>query len=208
MTDERDIGAIFWSIKTMKLEHVILGDAVTHKLIEQVMEAEPGDVQRIGGLQLELLCRYFHLVLAQSRQIFSWSLIAVALGLPFFLSSIILEVMNTTYSYIPLLSGISIEMIAVILLFQYGRLAAQLRPLYYNLESLQRHILAYNISETFADPDRTKVRIALIREISRSYSDRAYTPEEHQRRPGRSLKPSERSVQTEQPQDTQVAQPQ
>jgi hypothetical protein len=153
------------------------GDLVIHNFvrdsIERISAADPSDVQRIAGSQLELLAGYHEIVLAQSRRSFFWALIGAGIGLLFFLAAVVFALLtsSTAGALIPLLSGAIVEVIAGIVFFLYGRAAIQLSSFHGRLETLQRYMLANSICESLDGEERTKARAALIQEISRAAAD-------------------------------------
>jgi hypothetical protein len=141
--------------------------------IERISAADPSDVQRIAGSQLELLAGYHEIVLAQSRRSFFWALIGAGIGLLFFLAAVVFALLtsSTAGALIPLLSGAIVEVIAGIVFFLYGKAAIQLSSFHGRLETLQRYMLANSICESLDGEERTKARAALIQEISRAAAD-------------------------------------
>src|SRR5215207_2342615 len=53
--------------------------------LEQIEEAEPGDVQQIASAQTRLLVSYYDTALAQAQRSFTLACIAAVVGLVFFL---------------------------------------------------------------------------------------------------------------------------
>lgn len=139
--------------------------------IERLSRAAPSDIQTIAGSQLELLAGYHEIVLAQSRKSFCWALIGGGIGLVFFVCAVAIALLKNANALIPLLAllaGAIVEVVAGVVFFLYGKAMAQLGIFHGRLETLQRYLLANSICESLEGEDRTKARVALIQEVSRS----------------------------------------
>jgi hypothetical protein len=166
-----------FSRASMQIEHQsrasgLLPNLAIRDSIERISKADPSDVQRIAGSQLELLAGYHEIVLAQARRSFFWALIGAGIGLFFFLSAVAFVLLTSTAAnaVIPLLSGAFVEGVAGVVFFLYGKAVTQLSSFHGRLEILQRYLLANSICESLKGEDQTKARVALIQEISRSSS--------------------------------------
>jgi hypothetical protein len=138
--------------------------------IDRISKAKPSDVQGIAGPELELLASYHDIIMDQSRRCFFWALIGAGIGLLFFMLTVLVASYSAelAYAVLPLLCGAIVSILAGLVFFLYGKLAAQLSSFHAGLETLQRYLLANSICESLNDEDRTKARVALIKEISRS----------------------------------------
>jgi len=58
--------------------------------IDQLSEAEPGNIQVVAASQIRLLTSYYNAVLVQATTSFRWALIAAGVGLVFFLGAVVL----------------------------------------------------------------------------------------------------------------------
>ena len=136
--------------------------------LDQLSEAEPGEVQAVAASQIRLLTSYYSAVLAQATKSFQWALIAAGIGLVFFLGAVVLliTIQSQSIATISVIGGAIVEVIAGINFFLYGKTTTQLAHFHERLDRTQRFLLANSICETLGDETQQKSRSELVRIIA------------------------------------------
>lgn len=135
--------------------------------IKRLSDAEVGDVQKIAASQIGLLSNYYNNALNQSKQSFKLALIVACFGFIFFIAAIIMiNYKQDNLSYIPIIGGALIELIAGTLFFLYNKSKEQLAEFFYRLDNTQRFLIANSICEGLNDENKQKARSILIEKIS------------------------------------------
>jgi hypothetical protein len=150
---------------------------VSQRAIENVAQADPGNIQQVAASQLEITNRYYQSVLVQAQQSFRSALAAAGIGLTFFLAAIafLLVGRQDDVSVISMLSGALVEVIAGINFWLYGRTTKQLDAYHARLERTQRFLLANSMAENLDDQTKQRARAELVGLIA--YSDLARPPQ-------------------------------
>lgn len=141
--------------------------------LNRVAEANPEDIQSVGASNMCLLESFYTCARNQSQQSFTWALIAAGIGCSFFLfavASLVIfqgrDISNITY--VSLLSGAIIEVIAGLNFYLYGRTSAQLASFHTYLDRTQRFLLANSVCEKLKNADAAPIRAELVRMIASS----------------------------------------
>ncbi len=147
--EDEDIG-----IENIRGDHVFIAGTV----INQLSQADPGDIQKIAASQIELLTSYYNTSLAQAKASFHWALVAAGTGLAFILGAIALSATSQPQitSIVTTIGGVVAESVASINFWLYGKTLKQLNHFHETLDKLQRFLLANSICESL-DPDTQKV---------------------------------------------------
>ena len=137
-------------------------------IISNLLSTPPDDVQKIETSQIGLLDNYHRIVLDQAKRSFFWAIIAAAVGLFFFLASVIFVLVFKTESasIISLISGALIEVISGINFYLYNKTSAQLADFQMQLDKTQGFMLANRICEGLDSEHKQTPRLELIRAIS------------------------------------------
>lgn len=138
------------------------------QVIARLATADPSKVQEIAASQIELLIRYYDIVLVQARQSFLWALIAAGVGLGFFLAAVtfLLWQQSQQVAVISLISGARIEVISGINFYLYGKAADRMSDFQNRLNTTQRFLLANSVCEGLEGEAKQQARAALVRTIA------------------------------------------
>jgi len=136
--------------------------------VDQLSEAEPGDIQVVAASQIRLLTSYYNAVLAQATMSFRWALIAAGVGLAFFLGAVVLliTVESQSIAMVSVIGGTIVEVISGINFLLYGKTTTQLAHFHERLDRTQRFLLANSICETMGDEAQQKSRSELVKVIA------------------------------------------
>lgn len=137
--------------------------------LERLSNTPPAEVNKIITSQLELLTAYHNVVLDQARRSFRWALVAAVAGSGFFLAAVafVLVLRSQNASWISLLSGAVVEVIASINFYLYGKTTAQTSDFQVRLEVVQRYMLANSVCEGLTGDLKNQTRAELVKTIAR-----------------------------------------
>jgi len=143
---------------------------VVAEIAAEISEAEPGDIQKIGSLVIELLGEYNHEVLSQARVSFRWAVIAAIVGFVIFGAAIIsmLAYGRPEISLIGVVGGAITEVVGGLQFYLYGRTMAQFAHFQRSLDTTQRFLIANSICESLDSETKQKSRSELVRLIALS----------------------------------------
>ena len=132
-----------------------------------VASLDPTKIQEVAASQLVIVDGYYKSVLQQAKQLFQWALIAVGVGLVFFLTAVSLLVFGqpANVSLISLICGAVIEGIAVLIFLLYGRAIGELEKFHARLDRTQQYLLANSICEKFEEKLRQTAQAELVQVI-------------------------------------------
>jgi hypothetical protein len=91
--------------------------------MDRISKANPSDVQEMAGSQIQLRLGYYQLVLDEARKSFRWAVIAVGIGLGFFIAAVgfILYLNSGNAATISVISGGLVEVISAINFYLYSK---------------------------------------------------------------------------------------
>jgi len=141
---------------------------ITGVSIDQLVEADTGDIQKVAASQIGLLTGFYNAVLAQARRSFNWALIAAGTGLVFFIGAVVflLTIQSSSIATISVIGGAIVEVIAGVNFYLYNKTTAQLAEFHQRLERTQRFLLANSIAESLENEQKQETRAALVRTIA------------------------------------------
>lgn len=136
--------------------------------IENVAKADPGNIQEVAASQLALSNSYYQSVLSQARLSFLAAIVSAAVGLVFFIFSLIFAMVShsSDAAYISALAGGIVEVISGLNFWLFGRTASQLDAFHVRLEKTQRYLLANSVSTGLPEEARTQVVTELVRSMA------------------------------------------
>ncbi|MDE3092049.1 MAG: hypothetical protein KGJ80_21965 [Chloroflexota bacterium] len=135
--------------------------------LENLRQAEKGDVQAIAASQILLLNEYQNQVLSQQNRSFLYALVAAAIGLGFFLTAItfLLLQQKSDAALVSALAGAIVEVISGINFYLYAQTTAQVDLFHARLDMTQRFLLANSVCDALKDNYKEEARSALVRAI-------------------------------------------
>jgi len=109
------------------------------RALQTVASAKPADLQAVAASQIRLLDVYHDIGLNQARYSFRCALGGAGVGLIFFILASIFALLssNTVVALIPVIGGVSVEVLAGFMFVLYGRTIVQLDAFYQRLNTLQ-----------------------------------------------------------------------
>ncbi|MEL7225015.1 MAG: hypothetical protein AAGL17_09120 [Cyanobacteria bacterium J06576_12] len=136
--------------------------------IQEVAEADPGNISQVAASQLEIINSYYQSVLHQAKESFQWALVAAASGLIFFLVAIgfLVNEKSERISNVSLISGALVEVVAGINFYLYSRASNQLSSFHTRLDVTQRFLLANSLCENLEGELKNETRADLVRLIA------------------------------------------
>jgi hypothetical protein len=137
---------------------------IVDETLDQLSEAQPGDIQKIAASQIGLLSNYYNAVLAQATMSFKWAIIAAGIGLAFFLGAVLLllTVQSQSIAAVSVIGGTIVEVIAGVNFFLYIKTTTQLVHFHHRLDQTQRLLLANAICESLQGDFKQKSRAELV----------------------------------------------
>lgn len=143
--------------------------------LEEIAEAEPGDVQQIASGQIRLLTSYYDTALQQAQRSFTWALVAAGVGLACFLAAVmfLLVAQGQQVALVSSIGGALVEVLAGVNFFLYRKSTAQLAVYHDRLDQTQRFLLANSICESLEGEVKNTTRAALVATITKQ----AQTPD-------------------------------
>jgi hypothetical protein len=148
------------------------------EIAAEISDAEPGDIQRIGSLVIELLNQYNQEVLSQAKTSFRWAVVAAAIGFAVFIGSVvaILSFGKPEIATIGTIGGAIIEVVGGLQFYLYGKTMGQLAYFQQSLDRTQRFLIANSICESLDSDNKQKSRAELVRLIALSVQQGATEP--------------------------------
>ena len=142
----------------------ITPDPMTGALVASL---DPSKIQEVAASQLVIIDGYYKSVLQRAQQLFRWAIIAVGVGLMFFLTAVSLLVVRepANISLISLMCGAVIVGIAVLIFLLYGRAIGELEKFHARLDRTQQYLLANSICEKLDEKLRQTAQTELIHTI-------------------------------------------
>lgn len=142
--------------------------------IEKIAQAEPSNIQTIAASHLEIGNSYYTNMLLQSQQSFQWALIAAGVGLLFFFLAVIFLLVRqpANLSYISVIGGIVVEVIAGVNFALYGRASEQAAAYHVRLDRLQRFLVANSACENISGDRRDSTRAEIVKMLVTLPDDR------------------------------------
>ncbi len=141
-----------------------LKDSPISEAIESLATAKPGDVQKIAASQITILDEYYRTALNQAQRSFRSAQILSGIGIGFFISAagILLLQQSRDLALVTVIGGATVEVVAALAFWLYGRTTTQLAHFYERLEQSQRFLLANSFCETLDDNTKQRSRADLI----------------------------------------------
>jgi hypothetical protein len=141
--------------------------------IESLATAKPGDVQEIAASQITILDTYYRTALGQAQKSFFSALVLSGIGVFFFFSAaiVLLVQQSRDLALVTVIGGTTIEVVAGLVFWLYGRTATQLVHFYERLEQSQRFLLANSFCETLDDDTKQRSRADLITAMTRGITN-------------------------------------
>lgn len=165
-------------LKALKLKITDLAPTLSERVymsLEKLSQAPADDVKAIGASQLDLLVRYYDVVLKQAEKSFRWALAAAGLGFVFFLFAVLVVLFTDKQNigHISVIGGALIEVIAGVNFFLYGKTTTQLANFHQRLNNTQRIIIANSICESIDGDLKGETRAVLVGKIAALFNDEA-----------------------------------
>ncbi len=141
----------------------IPGVLITHA-IESLAAAKPDDVQEIAASQIAILDSYYRTALDQAEKSFRSAQVLSGIGVFFFFSAAIILLMQQSrdLALVAIIGGATVEVVAGLVFWLYGRAATQLVHFYERLEQSQRFLLANTFCEKLDNDTKQRSRADLI----------------------------------------------
>jgi hypothetical protein len=146
------------------LRAAALKDSPISKAVESLAIVKPGDVQEIAASQITILDAYYRTALTQAKRSFLSALILSGIGVCFFFSAvgILLVQQSRDLALITAIGGATLEVVAGLVFWLYGRTTTQLAHFHERLEQSQRFLLANSFCETLDNDTKQRSRADLI----------------------------------------------
>lgn len=143
-------------------------EAKLNSVVERLGSSKPDDILGIAASQIALISSYYSLALYQARRSFRWALVAAAIGLAFFLASVVFLLLQSSQQVasVSLISGALIEVIAAINFYLYNKTSIQLADFLTRLDLTQRYLLSSSMCESLEGEFKQKARFSLIEIIA------------------------------------------
>jgi hypothetical protein len=138
------------------------------QIVDQIAEADPGDVQQVASGQIRLLINYYGTALGQAQRSFTWALVAAGVGLAFLLAAVVFLLVTPfqPVAVVSVISGALVEVIAGVNFILYSKTTAQLAAYHNRLDQTQRFLLANSICESLEGEVKNTTRAALVAKIA------------------------------------------
>jgi hypothetical protein len=135
--------------------------------LENIANADPGDIQKIAASQIKLLIAYYDSVLDQAKKSFRWALGASIIGIVFFFAAVVIFMVTNIQGIatISVISGAIVEVIAGLNFYLYGKTTSQLADFHQRLDQTQRFLLANSICEALKGDIQQETRSKLVLSI-------------------------------------------
>jgi hypothetical protein len=146
------------------LRAAALKDSPISGAVESLATAKPGDVQEIAASQITILDAYYRAALDQAQKSFRSAQVLSGFGVFFFFSAagILLVQQSRDLALITVIGGATLEVVAGLVFWLYGRTATQLVHFHERLEQSQRFLLANSFCETLDNDAKQRSRADLI----------------------------------------------
>lgn len=150
----------------------------TQKLVAGL---DPAKIQEVAASQVVISEMYYKTSLQHAQRLFRWALITAGAGLIFFLVAVALQVLQKPVigSWISLMSGGVLAILAMLNFFLYGRVFNQLRKFHERLDRTQQYMLANSICENLKGDVKQATQIELIRAMMHSLTLQEEKMEKH-----------------------------
>jgi hypothetical protein len=134
------------------------------RAIESLATAKPDDVQEIAASQIVILDSYYRTALDQAEKSFRSAQVLSGIGVFFFFSAAIILLMQQSrdLALVAIIGGATVEVVAGLVFWLYGRAATQLVHFYERLEQSQRFLLANTFCEKLDNDTKQRSRADLI----------------------------------------------
>lgn len=145
------------------------GHSSTDRIIEELSETDPKDIQKIAATQIQLLKVYYEDVLTQSNTSFYWAIFATVFGLLCLVATIgyLISIGSADIvSIITAISSVLSQFIAGAQFYLYGQARKQLAYFHEQLNQTQRFLLANSVCEALEGEAKEKTRMELVRQIA------------------------------------------
>jgi hypothetical protein len=142
---------------------------VTGVSLNQLVEANPGDIQKIAASQIGLLAGFYDSVLKQARRSFIWALTAAGIGILFSIGAVafLLTIQSSSIATISVIGGTIVEVIAGINFYLYNKTTAQFADFRRRLDHTQRFLLANSIIESLKGEKKQEARASQVNIIAK-----------------------------------------
>jgi len=126
---------------------------------------DPAKIQAVAASQVVMSERSYTTVLHHAQRLFRWALVAAGAGVIFFLVAVALLLVQPSVNgaVISLISGGTLEALAVLNFCLYGRVFNQLRAFDERLDRTQQYLLANSLCENLRGDVKQATQIELIR---------------------------------------------
>jgi hypothetical protein len=121
--------------------------------IEELAEADPGNIQRIGASQLDMSNNYYQGVLGRARLSFIAAIISAAVGVALFGTAVVISLTGNSVSAATLsaIGGAIVETISGLNFWLFGKTASQLDSFHVRLDRIQGFLLANSVCANIND---------------------------------------------------------